>query len=209
MKQTILKKQYEIDKVFLENPWKSLTYSEIQKLSKKSSKGYIYKELNKLITEGLIKSEKIGKRMVLYSIQLETAFAQRYWGFLSEYSSWNKEKFPFQIIENLRGKMPTPFFNLIVTGSYAKGTQKKDSDLDVIVISDYNAKSIYSELKYESETSIPKVHLYVFTKQEFLEMLMSKKENYGKEIARKNMIFFGGAVYYSILSEAIKNGFKG
>ena len=209
MKQTILKKQYEIDKVFLVNPWKLLTYSEVQKFSKKSSKGYIYQELNKLIAQGLIKPEKIGKRMVLYNIQLETAFAQRYWGFLNEYLSWNREKFPFQIVENLISKMPTPFFNLIATGSYAKGTQKKDSDLDIVIISDYNSKSIYSELKYESETSIPKVHLYVFTKQDFLEMLLSKKENYGKEIARKNMIFFGGTVYYSILSEAIKNGFKG
>ncbi|OGJ19068.1 hypothetical protein A3K73_01990 [Candidatus Pacearchaeota archaeon RBG_13_36_9] len=209
MKTGIIKEQYEIDRVFTRSPWKPLTYLEIQKLSKKKSKGYIYKELKRLSYNKMIKIERIGKRAVLYHIILDCASSQQYWGFLHENTSWNLEKFPFQIIENLRARIPTPFFSLIVTGSYAKGKQTKESDLDVVIISDYGSKEILAELKYEAETSIPKVHLYVFTSKEFLEMLGSKKENYGKEIARNNLIFFGGASYYSILQEAISHGFKG
>jgi predicted nucleotidyltransferase len=209
MDKTLLKKQYEIDKVFLEKPWKHLTYSEIQKISKKKSKWFIYKELNRLEENKMIKLERIGKRSVVYYIKLDTASSQAYWGFIAEYVAWNKDNFPHQLIENLRSKMPTPFFSLIVTGSYAKGEHKLSSDLDVIIISDLDPKSIYASLKYEAETSIPKVHLYVFTKKEFLDMLFLKKENYGKEAVRNNLIFFGGAQYYSLLSEAISNGFKG
>ncbi len=209
MTKEILKKQYEIDKVFLEKPWNSLTYSEIQKLSKKKSKGYIYKEINRLIENKLIKFNKIGKRTILYNIELNTALAQQYWGFLKEYSSWNTNRFNFKIIENIKKKMPTAFFTFIITGSYAKATFTKNSDLDIVIISDTEPKSIYRELKYETETSIPKVHLYVFTSKQFLEMLFDKKENYGKEIAKNNLIFFGGASYYSLLAEAISNGFKG
>lgn len=209
MNKEILKKQYEIDKVFLVKPWNPLTYLEIQKISKKRSKGYVYKELDRLKDDKMIIPERIGKRTLVYHIKLDTASAQQYWGFLSEYVAWTKDKFPLQIIENLRSKMPTPFFSLIVTGSYAKGTYSKNSDIDVVIISDHESKSIYVELKYETETSIPKVHLYVFTRQEFLEMLSSKKENYGKEIVRNSLIFLGGAQYYSLLSEAIAHGFKG
>ena len=183
------KKQHTIDLAFLEKPWKPLVYSEIQKISGKKSKGYIYKELERLKDNKMISSERIGKRTVVYSPVLKTASSQSYWGFLKENEAWSKEKFPFHIIENLRRKMPTQFFTLIVTGSYAKGTQTKDSDLDVVIISDKDPKSIYAELGLESETSIPKVHLYAFTKQEFFEMLTNKKYNYGKEIA-KNLVLF-------------------
>jgi len=209
MENQILKKQYEIDKVFLIQPWKALTYSEIQKLSKNRSKGYIYKELKRLEKENIINSNRIGKRTIIYNMALNSASAQHYWGFIEEYSSWKLDKFPFHIIENLRSKMPTPFFTLLVTGSYAKRTETKSSDIDVVIISDFNKDKIYAELKYESETSIPKVHLYVFTKQDFLDMLASKKENYGKEITRNKRVFFGGASYYSIFSEAMEHGFKG
>lgn len=211
MNNQILKKQYRIDKVFLSQPWKALTYSEIQKLSGNKSKGYIYKELQRLEREKMIKSEKIGKRTIVYHINLNTASTQGYWGFITEYSAWSQNKFPFQVIENLRSKMPTPFFIFLVTGSYAKRTETPSSDLDVVIISDSNKskEEISSKLRYESETSIPKVHLYVFTKQEFLEMIASKKENYGREIARNNLIFFGAASYYTLLSEAMANGFKG
>ena len=40
-------------------------------------------------------------------------------------------------------------------------------------------------------------------------MLHDKSENYGKEAARNNLIFNGGQEYYSILAEAIQNGFNG
>lgn len=209
MARGILKKQYEIDRVFLIKPWKHLTYLEMQKLSKKSSKGYIYQEIKRLIDNKMIVRDKIGERAIVYRLKLDSASGQQYWGFLSEYIAWNINKFPFQIIENLKSKMPTPFFSFIVTGSYARGTYDKNSDIDIVIISNCEPKSVYAELKYEAETSIPKVHLYVFTGQEFLNMLLDKKENYGKEIARNNLIFFGGAPYYSLLSEAISHGFKG
>lgn len=203
------KKQYVVERVFIKEPWKNLTYLEIQKLSKNKSKSYLYSVINRLKEKRMISQTTIGKRTITYCPRLDIPSAQSYWGFLAEYSAWNKNKFPFQIIENLRDRIPTPFFTLMVTGSYAKGTQSSNSDLDVVIISNEDSKLIYSELKYESQTSIPSVHLYVFTKEEFFQMLFSKKENYGKEIVRNNLIFFGGAPYYSILSEAIKNGFKG
>ena len=57
--------------------------------------------------------------------------------------------------------------------------------------------------------NIPPIHLYTFKKSEFLNMLLDTKANYGKEIAKNNLILSGGKEYYKIVSEAIKNGFNG
>ncbi len=56
---------------------------------------------------------------------------------------------------------------------------------------------------------IPKAHPYVFTEEQFYEMLVNKEENYGKEIARNHMIVSGAQSFYRILFRAIKNGFNG
>jgi hypothetical protein len=206
----ILKEQYHIDSAFLKEPWKKLTYSEIQKITKNRSKGYIYSALKRLEKEKIIVTEKVGKS-ILYILNLSSVSAQSYMGFLHEYISWNQKQIPLQIIENIRNKIPTKFFILLLTGSYAKKTQNKESDLDIAVICDdkVNPKSIYAQISHESETSIPPVHPYVFTSKQFLDMLLDEEENYSKESVRHNLIFYGGSQYYAIINEAIKHGFRG
>jgi predicted nucleotidyltransferase len=208
---TLIKKEYEINAVFLRQPWKPLTFSEIQKMSGKKSKSYSYSALGRLEEEELIAPDRIGKRALVYRARLDSSFAQNYWGFLHEYISRTTSEVPLQLIENLRAKMPTAFFVMLITGSYARKKRTEKSDLDVVIIcnGETDKKRIYQELTHISEISIPPVHLYVFTKSEFLEMLLNEKENYGKETARNCLVFFGGAIYYSILNEAIKHGFRG
>ena len=67
----------------------------------------------------------------------------------------------------------------IVTGSYAKKTQTKKSDLDVVIICDNNVnpKSIMAEIVFEAEVSMPVVEPYVFMRKEFMQMLLDKSEN--------------------------------
>lgn len=206
-----LTEEYKVDASFLKEPWKHLTYSDIQKLSGKNSKGFIYKSLKRLIVNKVVVAERIGKRNVVYRPNLGLASTQGYLGYLHEYVSWKNRHIPLEIIENLRSKIPTSFFIIIVTGSYARGKQHKKSDLDLVIICDdtFNPKKINAELEHAADTSTPHVHLYSFTKNEFKEMLLNDKQNYGKEIARNCLIFYGGAIYYSIMNEVIKSGFKG
>lgn len=208
----IINKEHTISTTFLESPWKKLTYSEIRKISGKKSKGYIYKVLNNLINEKTIQKEQVGKSL-LYSLTLNSLETQSYLGLLSEYLAWKALHIPNKIVEKLAKKIVkiTPFFIFIVTGSYAKNKQKKDSDLDITIICDnaVRPQSIMAEISHESNLSIPKVHPFVFTQKEFLEMLTNEEFNYGKEVAKNNLIFFGGGSYFNILNEAIKHGFKG
>lgn len=206
----ILKEEYAIGAAFLAQPWKKLTYRDIKALSGKKSKGYVYNALSHLMHAGIISTEQVGKS-ILYSLNLDSLKARSYLGFLKEYISWNEKHIPNKIIENISSKISTKFFIFLVTGSYAKKTQTKKSDLDIIIICDdsFDPKSIYAQISHESETSIPIVHPYVFTKKQFLDMLLDDKENYGKEASRHNSIFCGASEYYSTLNEAIKHGFRG
>ena len=38
-------------------------------------------------------------------------------------------------------------------------------------------------------------------------MLLDEKHNYGKEIVKNSLIFYGAEAYYKIMFEAMKNGF--
>ncbi len=206
----MLKEEHVIGSAFLVEPWKKLTYKDIAKITGKKSKGYIYKALNGLLKEGTINTEKVGKS-VLYSLNLNSLKTRAYLGFLNEYKSWNANHIPHKIIQKISSKISNPYYVFIVTGSYAKKTQTKKSDLDVVIICDNNVnpKSIMAEIVFEAEVSMPVVEPYVFMRKEFMQMLLDKSENYGKEVVRYNAIFYGGAVYYSILNEALNNGFKG
>jgi len=206
----MLKEEHVIGAAFLVQPWKKLTYNDIRRITGKKSKGYIYKALSRLLDEKIIYTEKVG-RSLLYILNLDSLKTRSYLGFLNEYASWHSRHMPYKVIEKIASKINSPHYIFIVTGSYAKKKQTHKSDLDVVIICDDNTspKSIMAEIAFEAEVSIPIVEPYVFTRKEFVQMLLDKGENYGKEVARYNAIFYGGAIYYTILNEALANGFRG
>lgn len=208
----LLNEEHKIAATFLQKPWKKLTYSEIRKISGKKSKSYIYRTLNHMMNDNVISTEQVGNSLI-YGLRLDLIQTQSYLGNLSEAIGWETTHIPKSIVEKLASKIRkiTPFFIFIVTGSYAKRTQTKKSDLDITIICSDSVRpqSIMAEIKLESDLSIPKVHPFVFTKKEFLEMLTNKGINYGKEVAKNNVIFFGGGIYFNILNEAIEYGFRG
>lgn len=208
----ILNEEHTISKAFFQKPWKKHSYSEIRKLSGKKSKSYIYRALGHLMHGGILQTERVGKSL-LYGLTIDSIQTQAYLGFLSEYLAWQETNVPHKILETLatKARKITSFFVFIVTGSYAKKTQTKKSDLDVTIICDdsVNPKAIEAEIDFESKMSIPRVHYFVFTKKDFVEMLTNDEFNYGKEVARHNLIFFGGDIYFNILNEAIQHGFRG
>ena len=206
----LLKKDHELLTAFIACPWRKLSFKEIKEIAGKKSKGYVYNVIKEFEKEGILASEKIGNSIV-YRLNLESEKTSGYTGFISEYIGWSRKHVPYRDIESIIRKIPTDYFTLLVTGSYAKGTQKKDSDIDIVILCDdsKDPKSIYAELRHDAEMNIPLVHLYVFTEEDFLSMLLDKKPNYGKEIVRNNIIISGGRAYYKIISRAIKNGFTG
>lgn len=201
----MLKKSYNILEVFAKNPTISYLFGEIKEYIKSRSESYTYNSINNFVDNKILIKEKKGG-VSFYKIA-KTAKAISYLSIVSEYKAWKKKDIPKEAINELIEKIDVNFFSLLVVGSYAKGMQTQKSDLDIILIVSDDTKKISSNLRHFCEMNIPKIHLYVFTDQEFKQMLLDKKHNYGKEAALDNLIFYGAEIYFRIIFEAMKNGF--
>ena len=120
------------------------------------------------------------------------------------------EKAKIPNIKEIISAIKPKYFTLIVTGSYAKGSQKPDSDLDLVVITGNkeDTKLILNSIINKSRTMLPEVHPYIFKEQEFMQMLLDNEPNYGKETYKNRLILIGAEQFYLIAREASKHGFN-
>ena len=205
----MLNKEQNILEPFAKEAWKKFTFKEIKSLSHNKSDNYVHTTLKRFVASEIIYPQRIGNNIV-YSLSKNVS-ALNTIGFSMEYRANDYKHIPHKNIKKIINKIKTAFFIFVITGSYAKAKHKESSDLDVVIICDnkQNPNAILSQIRLESELMIPEVHPYVFTQEQFYQMLTTKEENYGKEIARNNLIITGGKLYYSILMEAIEHGFNG
>ena len=202
----MLKKSYRIIDIFVKNPTITYLFGEVKDHINSKSESYTYNSLNSFVKDGILTKEKKGG-LRIYKIA-NTLKAISFLSMVAEYKAWNKKNFPINSIYDLVKKANIHYFTLLVTGSYTKGNQTSKSDLDVILIVPNDSKKISSRLRHFCEMNIPQIHLYVFTDEEFKQMLLDEKHNYGKEAVKNNLIFYGAEIYYKIMFEAMKNGFS-
>lgn len=105
-----------------------------------------------------------------------------------------------KVIYNRIKEIQDPFYILLVFGSYAAKTQSKKSDIDLCLITDSNYVRSNAE---RTISQIPlNVHFITFTKDEFLSMLKTRKQNVGHEIAKNNIILKGVEEFYELVNYA-------
>ncbi|MFH1682819.1 MAG: nucleotidyltransferase domain-containing protein [Candidatus Woesearchaeota archaeon] len=162
----------------------SLTYNNLKDLQKRE---IIYKkdippaqiiELNKNApTEIFIEAENELKRKFL-----------------------KKHKWMQVFLNNLLADSRQSFFILIVFGSYSKGKQNKNSDLDLLAI----VPSPESVDKMESAlnkiyTQVKK-HVVIITSEQFVEMIKKPEElNVGNEAKQNHLLLYGTEQYYQLI----------
>lgn len=205
----MITKEHTILEPFAKEAWKKFTFKEIKKLSHNKSDNYVHTVLKRFVASEILQEQRIGNNLVYFLTKNISSFNTV--GFAAEYKANAAKHVPYNNVQKLINKLKTVFYVFIVTGSYAKAKQKETSDLDIVIICDNKQEpnAILSQIKLESELMIPEVHPYVFTQEQFCQMLTTEEENYGKEIARNNLIITGGKSYYSMLMEAIEHGFNG
>ncbi|MBS3085569.1 nucleotidyltransferase domain-containing protein [Candidatus Pacearchaeota archaeon] len=189
--------------LFRKNVFLRKTIREISMLLKKDYPN-TYNAIMELEKEGFIKIEKVGKSK-LCSIFLNQKIISLL-SFLEEQESFERN------IPNISKILEFKEFNediMLVTGSYVLEKQKKSSDIDLVLI--VREKAFEKQKLLENLTSlmIPKIHVLVFSYKDFVDMLLDKKPNFGKEILDKHLIFRNVIKYYTLVNEAIEHGFKG
>ncbi|HLC57668.1 MAG TPA: nucleotidyltransferase domain-containing protein [Candidatus Nanoarchaeia archaeon] len=204
----LLKKEILILKPFVKEPWKEFTLTEIKARTKNKSHHYVFWALKKFAKLNIITEKKKGNTNI-YAINTDNQDLH-YLIITEAIIKEQRADIPYRNIKQITGKIKNPFYALIIGGSYAEGKQSPSSDLDVaFIIPDSKDKKPYQIALKEGELMIPEIHGYTFTRKELHQMLVNNEFNYGKELARKHILYYGAEAYYKILFEAMKNGFKG
>ena len=204
----LTKHQLRIFGSFMGNLFREYAIKEIKKGSGEKSNNAISIALKRFREEGLVKERVVG-RSKLYSLNIENDPVFHYLALI------NRDKLPkpaMKALEQVKMEVMkhTSFFSIVVFGSYSAGEQKKDSDLDIAVFveNEEMKKKVQLALNSVRLKSVMKVDLHAISQEEFLEMLGADYANVGKEIARNHLSIYNPAIFYSMLSRGVKNGFE-
>ena len=106
--------------------------------------------------------------------------------------------------------VPVKNYCLLVFGSYAEKKQTKESDLDIcFLIADKRTEKKIRPYFNEIKLNHPiKTDEHYITFDDFVKMLLRGEENLGKQIFRKHKLFINPCIYYQLIKEAYKNGFR-
>ncbi len=201
--ETLTKNELRILDLFRKNLFLKSSIREIMKRINSKSYQRVYEAVDSLEKKQILASEKIGNINLISLKMSRNTFLNL--AFLDEQES-TKIPNSSKIIE----LKEIADYLVIVSGSYAKGNADKKSDLDLIVIIPDKDNVVNTQKLIENLTMlfIPEIHLYVFRKKDFIEMLTDKKENYGKEIFKNHIILKNAQTYYELINGAIEHGFK-
>lgn len=100
------------------------------------------------------------------------------------------------IYQDIKDDIGNPFFILLLFGSYAKGTQRKHSDIDLMLITENEL--VQQDIKQIINRIPLEIHLVCFTFGEFQSMLKTTEFNVGREADMNNIILFGTEAYYQL-----------
>ena len=203
-----LKKEISLLVPFIKEPWKDFTLSEIKNFTKNKSHHYVFEALDKFAQKTIIKKEMRGNTNI-YKLNERTQILDYF--IMAELSIKEKSThLPIKVIQQIQEKIKAAHYTLIITGSYAQNKQKVNSDLDIaLIISNEKSKKSFEIALKEGEFTIPEVHGFVFTEEEFYQMLVNNEFNFGKECTKNHILIYGLEPYYKILLRGLQNGFKG
>ncbi|MBI5332927.1 MAG: nucleotidyltransferase domain-containing protein [Candidatus Aenigmarchaeota archaeon] len=150
-----------------------------------------YEQSMKLEKCGLIRITKTGNSKIC---EFESRFDNKV--FEAEYLR-KRELFrnkDFLIIHNRLAELKFPLIALLF-GSYAKGTAKKYSDIDILTIGG-DEKEIQTTISLLPD----KIHLTAMDYESFIHMAKSKEFTVVSEVLKNNIILIGIEEYYRLLS---------
>ena len=164
--EILTKNELKILDLFRKNIFLKSSIMDIMKKINSKSYQRVYEAVGSLEKKQILYSEKIGNINLISLKMSRNTFVN--FAFLDEQEK-NKIPNASKIIEL---KEITDYLTL-VTGSYAKGTATKKSDLDLVIIIPDKDDMVHMQKLVENITMlfIPEIHLYVFRKKDFIEML--------------------------------------
>jgi len=109
------------------------------------------------------------------------------------------------LVDALLSKVPSPFFTVILFGSYVRGTASRKSDLDVLFIIPENTmeKKLASAVGSIEHISPIGIHETTLTSQEFADLLKQKTANIAWEAVDNRIVPYGAEAFFKMLETAL------
>ena len=203
----ISNKKIKLMEAWKSNPFAEFGIAEIMDITGKKSKPWVFNALKLLEKSSLLLSKRKGN-LDIYRLNLDNPFLLKALQYLE---SQNNLSFPqLSVIAETMNKVPVKNYSLLVFGSYAENKQTKESDLDICFLTENTQaekriKPYFNDVKLNHNVDIDEQYI---TFNDFIKMLLRNEENLGKQIFRKHILFYNADIYYQLIKEANKHGFR-
>ena len=110
-----------------------------------------------------------------------------------------KDKNLAVMLSNLKRGIKSRMYVLLLFGSYAKKTQSKSSEIDLMLICPDGLEDAFEKEASRAASSMPlPLHYSVFSESQFMGMIGAKEPNVGQEALKHNIILYGIEQYYEM-----------
>lgn len=189
-------REIEVIKLLLENRNKELSINQVAKLLKKD-----YKNAHNIVTRlskmRLVKLEAFGKSYKVTLINKPHPLI--YEAEILRRSEFLKNK-DLSVMYDSFKKIHSKLYVLLVFGSYAKNTQTKHSDIDLMfIVPNESEEKMEKGIQNIAGTLPLKIHINIFKESDFIAMHKSKEITVGSEAVMKNVILHGIEAYYEMV----------
>lgn len=192
----LTKKQLDILSNF--ELFEEITFKELKKRSNQKSNNLLQQAIRSFEKEDLITQTKVGN-VNLFTLKLNN-MTLAYLDLINE-SKVRQLDIPFTILNKLEEaiKQKTPFFSLLIFGSFAKGTKNKDSDLDLAILVEESLENQIRPIATSfARKEIMPIDIHVISTKDYLKMLLEDYENLAKQIQKNNIVLYGFKQYIEL-----------
>jgi predicted nucleotidyltransferase/predicted transcriptional regulator len=193
----MLKSELKIIEYLLKN---KETESNITSIAKATGMDYknAHAVIKQLQDKDVVLIEKFGKssKIILTTAPNSIIFAVEY----------ERQKYLLidknfqQIKEYFMRQMKTSFYIMLLFGSYARGKQTKDSDIDLLfVVPTESTEKVEKDILSIGRLLPLKLHIHVFSEKDFIAMRKSREITVGSEAIKSNIIIHGIEQYYLLI----------
>ncbi|MDI6736916.1 MAG: nucleotidyltransferase domain-containing protein [Nanoarchaeota archaeon] len=186
-----------IIKYLIENKSKELNILSISKELRMDYKN-IYSIVKRLEKESLVRLESFGQ-----SSRVKLIFRMHPLIFEAEYQRRKellKDKNLAVMLNDFKNSIKSKCYVFLVFGSYAKKTQTKNSDIDLMFIVPDGKEELFEKEVHRIASSLPlPIHYLVFSEKQFVEMRYAKESNVGQEALKNNIVLYGIETYYEMI----------
>jgi len=169
----------------------------IRELAKRTGANYsiVHTAVRRLMKKGVLESRKVGSSV---TVRLAPGLPPDVFQAEIERKTELLKKPGIKAVNEKLSKLSFPFMALVF-GSYARGEEKKISDIDIMVIS---SKDREREVADAISILPLDIHLVQFSYEEFLSMARSREFTVVSEAIKSNVILTGVEDFYRLVSHA-------